>query len=440
MRPTKHNALLIRHGRVIDPFSGRVEVADIAVVDGLIAEKAPSHAHVIDASGLIVCPGLMDIHVHLREPGQTHKETIETGTAAAVAGGFTFVACMPNTNPPLDEPEHVRFVLDQARSVGHCEVGPIAAITRGRAGRELADFAALRQAGAVAFSDDGDGVENDGVMRAAFERAHDLNVVLIQHCEYKAISSGGVMHLGDVSRRLDFPGLDPKSEEAMIDRDIKLSKDTGGRYHVAHISTAVAVELVRRGKADGASVSAEVCPHHLILTDEACSKGDPNTKMHPPLRSARDVHACRQGLLDGTIDCIATDHAPHTSDEKGVGFAKAPPGIVGLETAVGLVAHAMIETGIAEWPDLVSWLSASPGAVLGRGDRPIKVGATADLTIIHPGMRWVVDPDKFRSKGRSTPFSGWELTGCAVGTLLGERLYWSAAGRSAAVAADSDKS
>ncbi|MCH7839790.1 MAG: amidohydrolase family protein, partial [Planctomycetes bacterium] len=275
LRVTQHDALLIRGGRVIDPATSRDEVADVAVVDGVIADVAPAHAAVIDATGWIVCPGLMDLHVHLREPGSTHKETIETGTAAAAAGGFTAVACMPNTVPPLDQPEPVRFVLEQAKRAGHCAVLPIASITRGRLGKELVDFAALGEAGAVAFSDDGVGVEDDGMMQAAFEAARAADVVLIQHCEYRAISAGGVMHLGEVSRRLDLPGLDPRSEEAMIERDIRLSRQTGGRYHVAHISTARAVQLVREAKAEGLPVTAEVCPHHLLLTDEACAGGDP---------------------------------------------------------------------------------------------------------------------------------------------------------------------
>jgi dihydroorotase len=258
----------------------------------------------------------MDLHVHLREPGQGHKETIETGTRSATAGGFTYVVCMPNTNPPLDEPERIRWVILRAREVGNCEVAPVACITRGRAGKELTDFAALKAAGAVAFSDDGDGVEDDNVMARAFEQAAACDALLIQHCEFRALSAGGVMHLGDVSRRLGLPGLDPKSEEAMIERDISLCRKTPARYHVAHISTARAVELVRRAKAEGLPVTTEVCTHHLMLTDDACATADPNTKMHPPLRPQSDVDACRQGLLDGTIDCIVTDHAPHTAEEK----------------------------------------------------------------------------------------------------------------------------
>lgn len=416
------DAIVLCGGRVVDPYTNRDEQADIAVVDGKIANSAPSSARRIDVSGCIVCPGLMDIHVHLREPGQTHKETIETGTAAAAAGGFTFVACMPNTKPPLDQPQPIRSVLDRAREVNLCEVGPVAAITRDRAGKTTTDFAALLEAGAVAFSDDGTGVESDPTMRAAFEQALEHDAVLIQHCEYTGISAGGVMHAGEVSAALGLPGLDPDSEEAMIARDIALCGEIGGRYHVAHISTAKAVDLVHRAKAEGVGVTAEVCTHHLVLDHHACRTQNTNTKMHPPLRTEADVAACRQGLLDGTIDCIVTDHAPHTHDEKAKGFLQAPPGIVGLETAIGLASHAMIESGLADWPALVAWLTRGPAGVLGRRPNPITAGITANLTLIDPHERWRVDPDEFFSKGRSTPFAGWELLGRSIATIRGRRL------------------
>lgn len=422
MNSTEHKAIRIKGGRIIDPFNDRDEVADLFVVDGSIAREAPGDATEMDATGLLVCPGFMDLHVHLREPGQTHKETIETGTAAAAAGGFTFVACMPNTIPTIDHPELVRRIRLEAKRVGQCEVGPVASITQGRRGKEVTDFSALRQEGAVAFSDDGTGVEDDDVMRAAFARAKATDSVLIQHCEYKALSAGGVMHDGAVSKRLALPGLDPRSEEDMIERDIALCRETGGRYHVAHISTSRAVELVRAAKADGLPVTTEVTPHHLLLTDAACMDRDPNTKMHPPLRERNDVEACRQGLLDGTIDCVATDHAPHGRKEKAQGFLKAPPGIVGLETAVGLTAKAMIETGMADWSDLVRWFSTGAEFVLKRGVLGIQIGQKADLTLIDPNDRWTVDESLFRSKSRNTPFSGWNLTGRALGTVLGRRV------------------
>ncbi len=419
---SEHSEILIRGGRVIDPVSRRDEVADVAIVDGAIAASPRADARVVDASGWIVCPGLMDLHVHLREPGQVHKETIETGTAAAAAAGFTFVACMPNTSPPLDEPESIRFVLDRARQAAHCEVAPIASITRGRSGDELTDFAALLEAGAVALSDDGDGVENDTVMLEAFERAEKLDALLIQHCEHSAVSAGGVMHKGEVSLRVGLPGLDPRSEESMVERDIELCRRTGGRYHVAHVSTAKTVELVRRARRDGLPVTSEVCTHHLLLTDEACAGADPNTKMHPPLRPMSDVEACRRGLIDGTIDCIVTDHAPHTAAEKGVGFLEAPAGVVGLETALGVAAEAMIATGLADWPQLIAWLTAGPSRVLKRRHKEFAVGKQANLTLIDPNARRRVDAALFHSKGRNTPFQGRDLVGWAAGTLREGRL------------------
>jgi len=417
-----HSAILIRGCRVVDPIHRRDEVKDLAILDGVISRAAPRDARVIDAAGWIVCPGLTDMHVHLREPGQPHKETIETGTASAAAGGFTHVVCMPNTSPPLDAPERVRWVIERAKSVGRCEVAPVACITRGREGKQLADWAALREAGAAAFSDDGSGVDDDEIMRAAFIRAAQLDALIIQHCEFRSISAGGVMHLGDVSRRLGFPGLDPRSEEAMIERDIALCAESGARYHVAHISTAKAVDLVRRAKAQGLPVTAEVCTHHLILTDEACASADPNMKMHPPLRPQADVDACRRGLVDGTIDCIVTDHAPHASEEKSVGFLKAPAGIVGMETAVGVAAKAMIETGLADWPRLIGWFTIGPANVLVRMVPSIDTGQPADLTLIDPRRRWTVDPARFLSRSRNSPFGGWSLTGFPQAAIRGCRL------------------
>ncbi len=401
--------VIFRGARIIDPASALDATGTVVVADGRIREitlaepgrpdsripastQASPPVRDIDAAGMILCPGLIDMHVHLREPGFEHKETIETGSRAAAAGGFTFVACMPNTRPAIDSVEVVRRIIRRAREAALCEVGPVAAITVNREGRVVTDFAALKSAGAVAFSDDGTGVEDDAVMHEAFVRARDVDAVLIQHCEYRELSAGGVMHKGEVSRRLGLPGLDPHSEEAMIERDIELCRRTRGRYHVAHISTARAVELVRRAKSEGLPVTAEVTPHHLLLTDETCGGLDPNTKMHPPLRPAADVEACRRGLLDGTIDCVATDHAPHTAEEKAGGlpktsataeeqvagllktprtvaeqtaaFLKAPPGLIGLETAVALTARAMIESGLADWRDLVRWFTLGPSRVL----------------------------------------------------------------------------
>ncbi len=419
-----HCEILLRGGRIIDPFQGRDEVADLAVRNGLIASPASAQrgAHEIDAAGCIVCPGLMDIHVHLREPGGEHKETIETGCRAAAAGGFTHVACMPNTTPPLDSAATLELVRRRAAEVNLCTVYPVACITVGRRGEVVADLRALKAAGAIAFSDDGSGVDRNDVMRAAFDAAAAADAILIQHCEFRELSAGGVMHLGDVSRRLGLPGLDPRSEEAMIERDIDLCRATGARYHVAHISTAQAVELVRRAKRDGLPVTSEVCTHHLVLTDEACADADPNTKMHPPLRPQSDVDACRAGLLDGTIDCIVTDHAPHAASEKAAGFLKAPPGIVGLETSLALAARAMIESGLADWSRLIEWMTSAPARVLGIERRGLAVGAGADVTVVNPNADWTVDAARFESKSRNTPFNGWRLTGGSVLTIRGTRL------------------
>lgn len=414
-----HDALVIRHARLIDPVSSRDTTGDVFIDDGRIVDAAPSCAHEIDATDCILCPGLMDMHVHLRDPGQTHKEDIETGTAAAAAGGFTYVACMPNTNPPLDTPEQIEYVLARAEAVGSADVGPIGCITVGRSGKTVADLAALKQAGAVAFSDDGTGVEDDDVMRRAFELARRIDAVLIQHCEFAAISDGGVMHLGEHSRRLKLPGLDPRSEEAMIERDIALCRETGGRYHVAHVSTAKAVQLVREAKREGLPVTTEVCTHHLLLTDADVDPDDPNTKMHPPLRSAADRDACIEGLLDGTIDCIVTDHAPHTDEEKAAGFRTAPPGIVGLETAVALARRALVEPGLADWPRLIVWFTTGPAGVLGVTPPAIRVGENANLTLLDPGRKWTIAPEKLLSRSRNTPFSGWSLLGQARATIRG---------------------
>ncbi len=412
---------VIRGGRVIDPANGIDRQDDLHVVNHhvqRIGGPTVSGRPVVDAAGLIVCPGLIDMHVHLREPGGEHKETIETGTRAAAAGGFTAVACMPNTRPALDEPQRIRDVRECADRVGHCRVYPIAAMTQGRRGSECVDFAALRTAGAVAFSDDGDGVENDDVMQTIFGQAASMGFLVIQHCEFKPISAGGVMHRGIVSEQLGLPGIDPRAEEAMIERDIELARRAGARYHVAHISTARAVELVRAAKKDGLPVTTEVCPHHLLLTDHACRDCDPNTKMHPPLRTSADVRACVDGVIDGTIDCLVTDHAPHSAVEKAVGFQNAPFGIVGLETSLGLAAQALLHGGGLNWPELIDRMSAAPASLLGVPGGHLTPGTPADITLIDPEMAWRVDVQQFRSTSRNSPFDGWELNGRAVATWV----------------------
>ena len=412
---------VIRGGRIIDPVRGFDRIGDLAVVDGRIATGAPVGAPAFDASGLIVCPGLIDLHVHLREPGGEHKETIDTGCAAAAAGGFTAVACMPNTDPPLDNPDTIATVLDRARRAGTCRVLPVAAITRQRAGREVTDFAALRSAGAVAFSDDGDGVEDEAVMAEALRRAKAVDAVLIQHCEFKSLSAGGVMHRGPVAESLGLPAIDPAAEEAMIERDLRLVRRIGARYHVAHVSTARSVEMVRQAKAQGLPVTTEVCPHHLLLTDRDCAGGDPNFKMSPPLRSAEDVQACREGVLDGTIDCLVTDHAPHTAREKAAGFLSAPFGIVGLETIVALLGSDLVGPGLLDWDALIARLSSNSCAVLGLPTPDLRPGRVADLCLIDPNADWNISPADLVSRSVNTPFGGRRVSVRAVATVLAGR-------------------
>ncbi|HUU85898.1 MAG TPA: dihydroorotase [Phycisphaerae bacterium] len=416
MRPSPD--LWIRGGRIIDPLQGVDRLGDLAVVDGRIADRPAPGATVFDATDLIVCPGLTDIHVHLREPGGEHKEDIESGCAAAAAGGFTTVACMPNTTPAMDNARIVTRVLDRACQVGRCRVLPIAAITENRAGRHPTNFADLRSAGAVAFSDDGDGVEDDDVMRRALAQAKATGAVLIQHCEFKSLSAGGVMHAGPTAAALNLPGIDPRAEQAMIRRDIDLVRETSARYHVAHVSTAASVDLVRQAKAEGLPVTAEACPHHLLLTDQHCAGGDPNYKVNPPLRSAADAQACIEGLLDGTIDCLVTDHAPHTAEEKAVGFASAPFGVVGLETLVALMGTELVNTGRLDWPGLIGLLTRNPCSVLGLSAQGLRPGDVADLTVIDPTTEWTISPAAFAGRARNTPFAGRAATVRPATTIL----------------------
>lgn len=404
---------------MVDPGTGLNQPADVLIEGGHIAAvgQTGSAPRIIEAAGLLVTPGLIDVHVHLRQPGGEAKETIASGTAAAVAGGFTTVACMPNTSPPLDTPERVREVIRIAEAEGHCRVLPIACLSHGREGRQLVDFAALAAAGAMAFSDDGDGLASDALMDQAFRELAALGRVAIQHCETPDFPRG-VLHDGPVARDLGLPGLHPLSEILMIARDLVLSELHRARYHVAHVSTAHGVELVRRAKQGGVPVTAEVCPHHLLLTDEACRGLDPNTKMHPPLRPAEDVAACIAGLLDGTIDLVATDHAPHTPAEKAAGFAAAPAGIIGLETALPLAVRALVEPGRLDWYRLIELLSTAPARAFQLPGGALRPGAPADVTIIDPAARWTIDPARFRSRSRNCPFAGWEVQAQVVCTIV----------------------
>lgn len=418
-------SLRIINGRIIDPSQGIDMPGDVLIEDGRIAAIGPpaaarrGSAAVIDAAGRIVCPGLIDMHVHLREPGKEEAETIASGAAAAVAGGFTSVACMPNTQPAIDSEAMIEFVYRQAARASLCNVFPIGAITKGRAGKELAEMGQMVRAGAVAFSDDGCGVADSAVMFRALQYAAMFNRPLIQHCEDPSLADGGCMNAGVTATRLGLPGIPALAEELMIQRDLQLAESVGGRYHVAHISTAGAVRLVREAKRRGARVTAEVCPHHLLLIDERIETYDTAYKMNPPLRSRADVEACLAGVADGTIDCLVTDHAPHDRAEKELDFQSAPNGIVGLEVALGLFAKALIEPGLMDWPGLIAGMSTNPARVLDIPKGTLRVGAAADLTIIDPTRTWTVSTADFRSKSRNCPYEGWTLTGRATHTIVG---------------------
>ncbi|MGE0479181.1 MAG: dihydroorotase [Phycisphaerae bacterium] len=424
--------LVIRNGRVIDPSQEIDDVTNVAIAGGRIAaigKAVPRDAEqVVEAAGMIVAPGLIDMHVHLREPGFEEKETIETGTEAAAAGGFTAVACMPNTQPPLHTDAEIEFVLRQAARVGHTRVYPIGALTKSRAGHELAEIGLMIRAGAVAFSDDGDGIADASVCLRAMHYVSMFDRLFIQHCEDKALAGRGCMNAGVTATRLGLPGIPAAAEEVMIQRDIALAAQAGARYHVAHISTAGAVELVRNAKRAGLRVTTEVCPHHLLLTDESCTSYDTNYKMNPPLRTARDVQACLAGVADGTIDCLVTDHAPHGRQDKEQEFQDAAFGITGLETALPLFIRALIEPRIIDWPRLIAALSTRPAELLRVAGGTLKVGAAADVTIIDPLREWTIDPERMLSKSRNTPFGGWRVRGAAEMTIVDGDIRYQAGG------------
>ncbi|MBN1511606.1 MAG: dihydroorotase [Phycisphaerae bacterium] len=415
--------VVIRGGRVVDPSQKLDEVTDITLRDGRIASIGPAHSAgdaTVDAAGLIVCPGLIDIHVHLREPGGEAAETIESGTRAAAAGGFTAVACMPNTQPPIADVDTIRFVLDKAARVGSCRVHPVAAMTVGRQGRTPVDMAAFMAAGAVAFSDDGAGLDADKVARAVFEQAAACGALLMQHCEVAALAGDGCVNAGPVADALGLPGIDPAAEEQMIARDLDLLRRFPARYHVSHISTAGAVEQVRRAKAAGLPVTAEVTIHHLTLTQEAVLRLGPNAKMKPPLRTAADVEACRQGLVDGTIDCIATDHAPHSFEAKARGLKEAPFGIIGLESAWPLANKVLVESRRCELTRLIDLMSCTPARILGRVSQgTLAPGSEADVSLIDPGHSWVFDGTSIQSGSTNSPFLGLDFIGRSMLTFVG---------------------
>lgn len=410
----------ISGGRVIDPANQVDEVRDVWMVDGKIAWSDPGREadETISADGLVVAPGLIDMHVHFREPGFEDKETIKTGSRAAVAGGFTTVACMPNTKPAIDTRDTVRFVLDRAQEANLCRVFPIGAMTRDRKGEEMSEIGDLVNAGVVAISDDGECLMNSAIMRRVMQYAVMFNIPVIQHAEDHNLTETGVINEGLVSTQLGFKTIPGVAEDIMVARDILLCELTGCHLHVAHVSTAESVELIRQAKARGLPVTTEVTPHHFTLTEEAVRDFNTNTKMKPPLRTAADVEAIKRGLADGTIDCIATDHAPHCSHEKFVEFDYAPFGIIGLETSLGLVLRELVEPGVLSLSDALALMTHKPATIIGQPLGTLSDGAPADITIFDPNATWTVDPAQSYSKARNTPFVGWELKGKVVKTIV----------------------
>jgi dihydroorotase len=424
-------SLLIRGGRVVDPANGVDAELDVLLQDGKVARlgarlAAPAGATAIDATGKLVCPGFIDIHVHLREPGQEYKETVATGTRAAAAGGFTAVCCMANTSPVNDNRAVTDYIVAKARSEGVVRVYPIGAVTRGLEGKELAELAELAEAGCVAFSDDGKCVMNAELYRRAMEYTLPFAAPLISHAEDHTLSRGGCMHEGVVSTELGLRGIPAAAEEVMVARDVVLAELTGAHVHIAHLSTAGAVRLVRDAKARGVRVTAEVTPHHLLLTDEAVRSWDPNTKMAPPLRTKRDTEVLLEALADGTIDCVATDHAPHAVAEKEGEFDRAANGIVGLETAVTLLYDRLVRPGVLPLATLVARLSSDPARLLHLPGGSLSVGAPADVTLLDPDASTTIDPTRFASRSRNTPFGGWTATGRPWKTIVAGAVVWEA--------------
>ncbi|MBS0172053.1 MAG: dihydroorotase [Nitrospira sp.] len=419
--------LLIQGGHVIDP--GRVNgVADVLIEHGSIAAvgpklTVPAGATVIPAAGRLVVPGFVDLHVHFREPGFEYKETIQSGTEAAVAGGFTSVCAMPNTNPVNDNQAVTEFMLERAKAAGTARLYPIGAITKRSEGKELAEIGDLRRAGCVAISDDGKPVMNSLVMRRAMEYARAFDVPVVDHCEDLHLSEGGCMNEGVISTELGLPGIPSAAEDVMVARNVSLAELTGARLHLAHISTAGSVRMVREAKARGLKVTAEACPHHFTLTEETTRGYNTHAKMNPPLRTNLDVQAIKDGLRDGTIDVIATDHAPHATQEKQQEFTEAPFGIVGLETALPLTL-ALVEEGVLTLESAIDKLATAPAKAFSLNAGTLAVGAPADVAIVDPNREWEVDPSRFHSKSRNTPFAGWKVKGRVTTTIVSGRVVY----------------
>ena len=419
------SSLLIRNGRVLDASTGFDEVRDIAITDGKFAQSAPNGSPEFNALGMIVAPGFIDMHVHLREPGMEHAETIESGARAAAAGGFTTICCMPNTSPVNDSATVTSYIVSRAQQNAIVHVLPIGAITKGLAGEELAAIASMKKAGIVAISDDGRPVMNSRVMRRAMEFARSLDLPVIDHCEDLNLSAGGDMHEGVMSTRLGLRGIPSSSEDVMVARDIILAETTGARYHVAHISTRHAVSMVAFAKARGLRVTAETTPHHFVLHDKELHRYDSNYKMKPPLRCEIDVDAVIEGVVSGAIDAIATDHAPHAGNDKMQEFERCPFGITGLETAIGLSLEALVHTGRISLMRMVELFTTGPARVLSLAAGTLAEGATADVTIFDAERSWTYDVSQSQSKSRNSPFDGKVFRGGPVATVVNGRIVWS---------------
>jgi len=423
-----NSELLIKNGRVIDPANGIDKECDVLIVDGNIAEVGrieKSAQTVIDAAGKLVTPGLIDIHVHFREPGDEEEETIASGSAAAVAAGFTSVVCMPNTKPPIENETDVEYIHRKGRQARKTHVYTMGAITRRREGVELAEMGFMAEAGAVGFTDDGNGVQSPAVMLRAMKYAAMFNVVIAQHCQDDSFAGNGVMNSGYNSTILGLPGSDPLAEQSMLWRDIQLVKKTNGRYHAQHISTAESVELIRAAKKDSLPVTCEVTPHHLLLTEECCAEYDTNYKVNPPLRTAKDVEALKQAIAEGLVDTLVSDHAPHLQSEKELEFLAAPFGIASLECALGLYVKALVEPGILDWPGLIKLMTEKPAKIIGVDKGTLGKGKQADVTIIDPNAEYEIDVSKFRSKSKNCPYHGWKVKGRVEKTIVGGEIRFS---------------
>jgi dihydroorotase len=426
--------LLLRGGRVIDPSQRLGRVFDLLLVDGKVAQmaediSAPDDAEVRDVANMIVTPGLIDVHVHLREPGGEHKETIASGARAAAAGGFTAVCAMPNTDPPIDDPASVGYVRAQGIRANAARVYPTGAVSVGQKSERLTEIGEMVEAGAVGFTDDGKPVSDAGLMRLALEYTQAFDVPVASHCEEKSLSRGGSMNEGVISSRLGLTGIPNAAEDVMIARDLLLAELTGGRLHIQHVSTTRGVEMIRDAKARGVRVTAEATPHHLTLTDAAADEYRTDAKVNPPLRSEADRLAVIAGMLDGTLDVIATDHAPHHYDEKEQAFDDAPFGLVGLETAVGIIMTYFVHSNQLTLADMVNRMSWTPARAFNLPGGTLREGSVADVTVIDPDAVWRVDATKFLSKSRNTPFGGWRMKGQAVMTVVGGRVVYEGLGR-----------